>query len=113
MNKKEMMIVGTLILISLLGMGAFYLFHITDSNLFVRVSENGETIGEYPLDEDLNQTFETNDGYNVLTISGGKADITEADCPDQICVKTYPISSPGETIVCLPHKLVVEIVTGS
>ncbi|MGD9475130.1 MAG: NusG domain II-containing protein [Eubacteriaceae bacterium] len=113
MNKKEMMIVGVLILISLLGMGAFYLYHMTDSNLLVRVSVNGQTIGEYPLDEDLNQSFETDDGYNVLTISNGKADITEADCPDQICVKTYPISSPGETIVCLPHKLVVEIVTGN
>lgn len=112
MKKKEVMIIGGIILISLLGMGAFYLFNMTNANLYVRVSINGEKVSEHPLNKTYTETIETDNGYNVLSIDNGKATITEADCPDQICVKTYPISNAGETIVCLPHKLVVEIVTG-
>ena len=33
----------------------------------------------------------------------------EADCPDKYCVKQGKIKNVGETIVCLPHKVVVEI----
>ncbi|WKY46734.1 NusG domain II-containing protein [Eubacteriaceae bacterium ES3] len=112
MKKNEMLIIGALILISLLGMGLFYLFNMTDSDLYVRISVNGEEIAKYPLNSEINEIFETENGFNTLSISGGHAEITEADCPDQICVRTYAISSPGETIVCLPHKLIVEIVSG-
>ena len=47
---------------------------------------------------------------NVLTIHDGSADMTEADCRDRICVSHAKIRKSGETIVCLPHKIVVEIV---
>ena len=33
----------------------------------------------------------------------------EADCPDQICRKHKAIDKSGETIVCLPHKVVIEV----
>ena len=33
----------------------------------------------------------------------------EADCPDLICVHHKPISRQGESIVCLPHKVIVEV----
>ncbi|MBE6787456.1 MAG: NusG domain II-containing protein [Ruminococcaceae bacterium] len=46
---------------------------------------------------------------NVLVIKDGYAFIKSANCPDKICVKHHKISKTGETIVCLPHKLVVEI----
>ena len=42
----------------------------------------------------------------------GTADITEADCPDKLCVHQRAISKTKETIVCLPNKVVVEV-TGS
>ena len=33
----------------------------------------------------------------------------DADCPDKVCVKTGKIKSPGQTVVCLPHRVVIEI----
>ena len=42
-------------------------------------------------------------------VKDGKVSVTEADCPDKVCVNTGEISKSGDTIVCLPHKLVVEI----
>lgn len=49
------------------------------------------------------------DDTNTLVIKEGKADMIAADCPDQICVKHTPISKAGETIICLPNKVVVTI----
>ncbi len=46
---------------------------------------------------------------NILHISGHKADMVYADCPDLICVKARQISRTGESIVCLPHGIVVTV----
>lgn len=51
------------------------------------------------------------DDTNVLVIKDGMVDMIMADCPDQICVKHEPISKAGETIICLPNKVVVTIET--
>ena len=49
---------------------------------------NGERTAEYPLAEDTTVTLHApNGGYNILVISGGTADVTEASCPDGICVR--------------------------
>lgn len=48
-------------------------------------------------------------GHNQVIVENGGARMGEADCPDQVCVHTSPIQKPGETIVCLPNRLVVEI----
>ena len=45
-------------------------------------------------------------GYNIVTVKGGKIAVTEANCPDQYCVRQGFCNS-GEQIVCLPHKLVI------
>lgn len=73
----------------------------------VTVKVNGELKGTYSLAED--QTIEINGGTNILQIKNGKADMTEADCPDQLCVNQRAISRQGESIICLPHKVVVEV----
>ena len=44
-----------------------------------------------------------------MVIRGGKVSVREANCPDRIKIKTRSASKAGETIVCLPHKLVIEI----
>lgn len=51
----------------------------------------------------------TLDDTNTLVIKDGTVDMISADCPDQICVKHNPISKVGETIICLPNKVVITI----
>lgn len=48
--------------------------------------------------------------YNLLAISGDRVWMEAADCRDQVCVHHIPVSTGGETIICLPNRLVVEIV---
>lgn len=54
-----------------------------------------------------------NGSYNVLVIHNGTAAVTEASCPDGICVKHKSISLRNESIVCLPNKVIVEIRNGA
>ena len=75
------------------------------------VEINGTETARYPLDTDLWIDIETDGGHVItLVISGGKASIVSADCPDKLCVRQGGIGSVGETIICLPHRLVIRIV---
>lgn len=56
--------------------------------------------------------YEDEDGdYNIIEVKDETIRISEANCRDQIDVLRGPISEPGETIICLPHKLAIEIKT--
>lgn len=56
--------------------------------------------------------YEDEDGdYNIIEIKDETIRVTEASCRDQIDVLRGAISEPGETIICLPHKLAIEIKT--
>ena len=76
----------------------------------VRVSRNNEVIDEFDLNETLNKNYIFEDEENNLVIRDGKADIISANCKNQICVNTDPINEVGETIACLPHGLIIEII---
>ena len=103
--RNDIIFISALVLISaLVGLG-FYLFRTGGDT--VRVTVNGELYGEFSLDED--RTFEiiSDGGYNVLVIKDGKAYVESASCPDGICAAHKPISRSGESIVCLPNKVVI------
>lgn len=72
------------------------------------VTVDGREVDRYPLSEDVTVTIGEAD-YNVLQIADGQAAVTEANCGDHTCVRTGAVSREGETIVCLPHRLIVEI----
>ena len=48
-------------------------------------------------------------GTNHIVIQDNAVYMSDADCPDKLCVHTGTIHKTGETIVCLPHRVVVEI----
>lgn len=73
----------------------------------VTVKVEGEITGVYSLAKD--QEISINNGSNILIIKNGRADMIEADCPDKLCVNQKAISKNGESIICLPNKVVVTI----
>ena len=79
----------------------------------VEVEINGERVGTYRLDDDQTVRLECGEGYNILVIRDGQAFIEDADCKCGVCVAHSPIDKDGETIICLPHKLVVRVVKES
>lgn len=75
----------------------------------VEVFIGGELVDSYALEEEGSYRFETEEGYNVVTIAEGKAFMSEADCPTLSCIHEGTIEHVNETVVCLPHKLHIAI----
>lgn len=79
----------------------------------VRITADRELYGEYSLSENQVITVRQPSGYNRIVIEDGAAYMEAADCPDRYCMDYSPVSKGGETIICLPHRVVVEVVGGS
>lgn len=75
---------------------------------YVTVRIDGEIVETYTLSED--KMVKLNGGTNTMKIERGKVKMTEADCPDQLCVHQKEISKNNESIICLPNKIVVQVV---
>ena len=57
--------------------------------------------------------IKTEFGENKIEIDGRSVKVIEADCPDQLDVKQGAINKPGQMIVCLPNRLVLELKSDS
>ena len=75
----------------------------------VIVTVDGQIYGEYSLNTDRQVEIVNGEGYNLLVIEGGKAFVKSASCPDGICSSHRAVSKDGESIICLPNKVVIEI----
>ena len=109
-TRPDLVFLTLLVSVGLLLAGYIYLpAHPTGKFLEIRI--DGKVTATYPLSEDRKQQIQTDDGHtNTFTIENGIVYMKDASCPDQICVHTKGISKSGETIVCLPHKVVLAIV---
>ena len=72
-----------------------------------QVWADGELVRTLDLSEDGEYRIETQRGWNVLTVSGGKVAVTAASCPDGDCVRCGQKNS-GPPIVCLPNRLSIQ-----
>lgn len=76
----------------------------------VEISVGGRVTETLPLDRDARRLIQGEGGVNQLVIEGGQVRIVEADCPDALCVRHAAISRPGQSILCLPHRVAVTVV---
>ncbi len=115
MKKNDIILVAVLLMAALLTVAGMRIWQMNNTKAAAKVvvTIDGQVYGTYPLSEDRTERIDLPDGsYNILTISGGYADVTEASCPDQICVKHNHIKYSKESIVCLPNKVVVTVEGG-
>lgn len=80
-----------------------------------RILRDGVLLEEIDLDrvaEPYSFTLEDGSGANTVQVERGRIRISAADCPDQVCVKQGWISGGAVPIICLPHRLTIEIVDG-
>jgi len=112
-RRKKRNDVLLILIILFVAVALWFLVQLTaDDGAWVVVSRDGQEISRYNLDDEQSVSITDESGSNLLVISGGEADVTDADCPDKLCVHQSPISKSGQTIICLPHKLVVSIEGG-
>lgn len=119
-KRWDIIVVFSLILLSFIP---FFIFtyvqadRATPTSVNVAViSVDGKEVKRITLTTDNQKTdiFDVHDGdggVNTIEVKDNKIRIKSANCSDQVCVLTGFISKPGETIVCLPHKVLIEIVS--
>ncbi|MDO5294104.1 MAG: NusG domain II-containing protein [bacterium] len=108
--KKNDIILIAIIAVLALGIGGYILLNREEpKNAKVVVTVNGHVYKEADLYEDQTIEIKYGDYSNTLEIKDGYAKMTDADCTDQICVHQKQIHYNGETIVCLPHLVLVTI----
>ena len=72
------------------------------------ISINGEEYAQYSLESGIKKEISV-DGHNNIMIDDGMVWIEEADCPDKLCINQGRISKAGQTIICLPNRVMVTI----
>ena len=105
--KNDIILVSVVIGVILLAILGILLFRKSGNT--VKVTVDGKTFGEYSLNVDRTVEIKSEFGSNLLVIKDGKAYVEQASCPDGICSSHRPISYDGESIICLPNKVVVLI----
>lgn len=115
-NIKPFDLLIIIILLCLSTLPVFiYQSHLTNtSKVWAELKVDGKIIKKFNLNTEKKTEYlyqALDDDYNLIEVSDNKIRIKEASCIDQICVRRGFIQKPGETIVCLPHKLIIEIKT--
>lgn len=112
MTKKSKVLNDIILIAAVLSIAAIalcaYLF-LRSPGQKVVVTVNLKEYATYRLDENIDVEIVSQYGKNRLVIKDGKASITEATCPDLICVHHYAISMEGDSIACKPNQIVVSI----
>lgn len=106
MNRRD------IILIIVICMAAVILYFLTGHSGGgdqVIITVDGKEYGTYSLTEEEEITIQNEYGYNKIVIEDGMVYIKDADCPDQYCVKQGKSNDQNKSLICLPHKLIVEV----
>ncbi len=106
MIKKGDLILVSIVFVIALSFLLFIKIYPFKEGTEVLVTVDGVEYGRYSFEN--NETIKINE-CNVLKIENKKADMIIADCPDKLCVKQKSISKVGESIICLPNKVVVSV----
>ena len=113
-KRNDLILIGCALLIGILGyLGVEWYKSETTHQGEAVVYVDGKEVARYALTDEGEYVITGVNGENHLVIEGGKAYIEAAECPDKICIYSGKISKNGETLVCLPNKVVVEIVNGT
>jgi len=98
---------------ALLGVAALIfcaLYFLAPKGNTVKIEVASQTVATLSLEEDTVYNVEIGGKTtNTVEIKDGKVSVMYADCPDKICVNHRAISKSGESIICLPNKVVISI----
>ena len=103
MKKGDFVIIGIIAIAFVLSIVLLVSFSKQGSRVIIK--QNNKVLFNESIN--INQTLDT--GTNTVVIKDGVVYINKASCKNQICVNTGKISKKGESIVCLPNKVIVEI----
>lgn len=108
MKRNDFILIAIILVTAAAVLFGFNIIKKNGDKVVVKV--NGKVVKELPLNQETTLKINgVNGGTNILIIKGGHAFITDASCPDKLCVKHKQIQYNGELIVCLPNRVTVEV----
>ena len=107
MKWGDFVIIGAVLLLAG-AMLAFFAAKASGDTLYAEVWQNDTLIERVQLTDATDRTIKL-DG-NTIVLSGKTAKIADADCRDQVCVRTGTLTHAGQAAVCLPHRVVLKLV---
>ena len=110
MKKKDIILIAVVIIIAL---GGFFGNKILNSKKgdMVEIYVDNKLYKELPLNEEKKVEIDRGKNKNTVYIHDDGVEMLHANCPDKVCVRTGFIKKPGESIVCLPHRVNVKIIS--
>lgn len=109
-RKIDLIIIAVIIFMAAVSFIVIHIFY-KDTGKTVQIFVKNRLVKELPLDKDITYNIEDGDYFNTLTIKDSRVYMTDANCPDKLCVKQKEIKENGENIICLPHKVIVKVVS--
>ena len=112
MTKGDKILISAIVVLSLLAYVIIYFSGSEDRDKYISVQFNGSEFKRLTFtskNDSYKYKLDTDEGLNIIEVDGDKVHMTEADCPDKLCIKQGYISKVGEVLVCVPNKVVVEI----
>ncbi|WP_455258263.1 NusG domain II-containing protein [Peptoniphilus asaccharolyticus] len=107
---------GDYIVVALILFLSTSIFLVSKNNLVeaaekqVVVSVNGQIEGKYTLsDKEQLYTIDNKYGKNTFAITNDGVHMVESSCKDQICIHMGHITRAGESIICLPNRLIISL----
>lgn len=112
-KKLDIIIIISLVIISFIPYFIFSkMLKKEYSSTYANIKLNGKTYDNIPLSSFKGEKeieIKNDHGHNIIKIKDNEISIIEADCDDSLCIKQGSITKVGQTLVCLPHKLIIEI----
>ena len=112
-KRQDMILIAVILAAAVLLFLGTKIMHKSPAEV-IEISVDGKVIETLDLAKDQELTIDgVSGGTNHLIIKDGEAWVSEATCPDRLCVHQGKIHLDGEIIVCLPNKVVIEGEKGS
>lgn len=109
MKKKDLIV----IIAALLLAAALYMVSqvsLGGAASTVVVTVDGQEVLRKPLAvEDTYEIAQEDGSLNVLCVEDGAVYMKEANCRDGLCIRQGKMKNGAKTIVCLPHKVVIQL----
>lgn len=110
MKRKDFILIGLVLIVVVISFCVNLIMNNKDSE-YIEIYVDNKLYKTYSIDDEDEFRINTKDGYNIVKIHDSGVEITEASCPDKVCIKSGFISKPSESIVCLPNKVNIKIIT--
>lgn len=113
MTKGDKILIILVLILSISSLGFIKKKGLNMDDKYISIQVDGEEVKKIYFDKSVEGKefpIETEYGYNLVKVEKDSVRVIDASCPDKLDVKQGSISIPGQVIVCLPNKLVVEIV---